>query len=144
MKEKKSLKESFKKAIIGLISMLPMLFAIILLLGIFDVYVTKEMISSLFIHNNFIDTIIGTTMGALLTGNPMISYILGGELTSAGISLYAVTAFVLSWVTLGVVQLPAEVEIFGLRFTTLRTILTFISTVLVSILTVSIHNWIIT
>lgn len=144
MKEKKSLKESFKKAIIGLISMLPMLFAIILLLGIFDVYVTKEMISSLFIHNNFIDTIIGTTMGALLTGNPMISYILGGELTSAGISLYAVTAFVLSWVTLGVVQLPAEVEIFGLRFTTLRTILTFISTVLVSIFTVIIHNWIIT
>lgn len=143
MKEKKSLKESLKKAIIGLISMLPMLFAIILLLGIFDVYVTQDMITSLFVHNNFIDTIIGTTMGAVLTGNPMVSYILGGELTSAGISLYAVAAFILSWVTLGVVQLPAEVEIFGIRFTTLRTIFTFISTVLVSILTVSIHNWII-
>ena len=143
MKEKKSLKESFKKAIIGLISMLPMLFAIILLLGIFDVYVTQDMLTSLFVHNNFIDTIIGTTMGAVLTGNPMVSYILGGELTSAGISLYAVAAFILSWVTLGVVQLPAEVEVFGMKFTALRTIFTFISTVLVSILTVSIHNWII-
>lgn len=143
MKEKKSLKESLKKAIIGLISMLPMLFAIILLLGIFDVYVTQDMLTSLFVHNNFIDTIIGTTMGAVLTGNPMVSYILGGELTSAGISLYAVAAFILSWVTLGVVQLPAEVEVFGMKFTALRTIFTFISTVLVSILTVSIHNWII-
>ncbi len=143
MKEKKSLKESLKKATIGLISMLPMLFAIILLLGIFDVYVTQDMLTSLFVHNNFIDTIIGTTMGAVLTGNPMVSYILGGELTSAGISLYAVAAFILSWVTLGVVQLPAEVEVFGMKFTALRTIFTFISTVLVSILTVSIHNWII-
>ena len=142
MKEKKSLKEAFIKALKGFISMLPMLFAIILLLGIFDVYVSKEMLLSLFTSNNFIDTIIGTFMGAVLTGNPMVSYILGGELLNSGISLFAVAAFILSWVSLGVVQLPAEVEIFGLRFTFIRTLLTFISTILISLLNVSIVNWI--
>ena len=81
-------------------------------------------------------------MGGVLTGNPMISYILGGELTDAGISLYAVTAFVLSWVTIGIVQLPAEVEIFGLKFVFIRTLLTFITTILVSLLTVATVNWI--
>lgn len=142
MKEKNNIKEAFKKSLIGFISMLPMLLAIILLLGIFDVYITKDILLSFFISNNFVDTITGTLLGGILTGNPMISYILGGELTDAGVSLYAVTAFMLSWVTIGVVQLPAEVEIFGFRFTFYRTIFAFITTILVSLLTVLTVNWI--
>ena len=122
--------------------MLPMLLAILLLLGIFDVYITKDIMLSFFISNNFVDTITGTLLGGVLTGNPMISYILGGELTDAGVSLYAVTAFILSWVTIGLVQLPAEVEVFGLRFTFYRTLFTFITTILVSLCTVSTVNWI--
>ncbi|WP_228711642.1 permease [Arcobacter arenosus] len=122
--------------------MLPILFAIILLLGLFDTYITNEILISLFTSNYFFDTVIGTSMGAVLTGNPMISYILGGELTTAGVSLFAVTAFILSWVSLGIVQLPAEVEIFGLRFTFLRTLLTFIFIILISFSTVLTLNWI--
>ena len=120
MKEKNNIKDAFNKSLKGFLSMLPMLLAILLLLGIFDVYITKDILLSFFISNNFIDTITGTLLGGVLTGNPMISYILGGELTDAGVSLYAVTAFILSWVTIGLVQLPAEVEIFGLRFTFYR------------------------
>lgn len=121
--------------------MLPMLLGILLLLGIFDVYITKDILLSFFISNNFVDTITGTLLGGVLTGNPMISYILGGELTDAGVSLYAVTAFILSWVTIGLVQLPAEVEVFGLRFTFYRTLFTFITTILVSLATVLTVNW---
>ena len=142
MKEKNNIKEAFNKSLKGFLSMFPMLLAILLLLGIFDVYITKDILLSFFISNNFIDTITGTLLGGVLTGNPMISYILGGELTDAGVSLYAVTAFILSWVTIGLVQLPAEVEIFGLRFTFYRTLFTFITTILVSLCTVSTVNWI--
>lgn len=142
MKEDITLIKSFKKAIVGLLSMLPMLLSIVLLLGIFDTYITKEMLSSLFISNDFVDTIIGTSLGAILTGNPMISYILGGELTKSGVSLFAVAAFVLSWVTLGVVQLPAELEIFGWKFTFYRTLLAFIFTILIALFTVLTHQWI--
>ena len=142
MKEKNNIKDAFNKSLKGFLSMFPMLSAILLLLGIFDVYITKDILLSFFISNNFIDTITGTLLGGVLTGNPMISYILGGELTDAGVSLYAVTAFILSWVTIGLVQLPAEVEIFGLRFTFYRTLFTFITTILVSLCTVSTVNWI--
>ena len=142
MKEKNNIKDAFNKSLKGFLSMLPMLLAILLLLGIFDVYITKDILLSFFISNNFVDTITGTLLGGVLTGNPMISYILGGELTDAGVSLYAVTAFILSWVTIGLVQLPAEVEIFGLRFTFYRTLFTFITTILVSLCTVSTVNWI--
>ena len=143
MEEKNRLKEAFKKAIIGFFSMLPMLFTIILLLGIFDVFITQDILSSLFVSNTFVDTIIGTSMGAVLTGNPMISYLLGGELSDAGVSIYAVTAFILSWVTLGVVQLPAEVEIFGIRFTFYRTLFAFIFSIIISFVTVITVSWII-
>ena len=142
MKEKNNIKEVFNKALKGFISMLSVLLAIILLLGIFDRYITKDILASFFISNNFIDTVTGTLMGGVLTGNPMVSYILSGELTAAGISFFAVTAFILSWVTLGVVQLPAEVEIFGFRFTFYRTLFTFITTILVSLATVLTTNWI--
>ena len=142
MKEKNNIKEVFNKALKGFISMLPVLLAIILLLGIFDRYITKDILASFFISNNFIDTVTGTLMGGVLTGNPMVSYILSGELTAAGISFFAVTAFILSWVTLGVVQLPAEGEIFGFRFTFYRTLFTFITTILVSLATVLTTNWI--
>ena len=142
MKEKNNIKDAFNKSLKGFLSMLPMLLAILLLLGIFDVYITKDILLSFFISNNFIDTITGTLLGCVLTCNPMIIYILGGELTDAGVSLYAVTAFILSWVTIGLVQLPAEVEIFGLRFTFYRTLFTFITTILVSLCTVSTVNWI--
>ena len=142
MKEKNNIKDAFNKSLKGFLSMFPKLLAILLLLGIFDVYITKDILLSFFISNNFIDTITGTLLGGVLTGNPMISYILGGELTDAGVSLYAVTAFILSWVTIGLVQLPAEVEIFGLRFTFYRTLFTFITTILVSLCTVSTVNWI--
>jgi uncharacterized membrane protein YraQ (UPF0718 family) len=142
LKEKNNIKEAVNKALKGFISMLPMLLAIILLLGIFDRYITKDILASFFISNNFIDTVTGTLMGGVLTGNPMVSYILSGELTAAGISFFAVTAFILSWVTLGVVQLPAEVEIFGFRFTFYRTLFTFITTILVSLATVFTTNWI--
>ncbi len=142
MKEKNNIKEAFNKSLKGFLSMFPMLLAILLLLGIFDVYITKDILLSFFISNNFVDTITGTLLGGVLTGNPMISYILGGELTDAGVSLYAVTAFILSWVTIGLVQLPAEVEVFGLRFTFYRTLFTFITTILVSLATVLTVNWI--
>jgi len=142
MEEKNNIKEAFNKSLKGFLSMFPMLMAILLLLGIFDVYITKDILLSFFISNNFVDTITGTLLGGVLTGNPMISYILGGELTDAGVSLYAVTAFILSWVTIGLVQLPAEVEVFGFRFTFYRTLFTFITTILVSLSTVLTVNWI--
>jgi uncharacterized membrane protein YraQ (UPF0718 family) len=116
-------------------SMIPLLLGIIGLVGLFQVVVTPEMLGSLFGGNPLMDTFVGTLTGAIAAGNPMISYILGGELLDQGISLYAVTAFILAWVTLGLVQLPAEVEVFGGRFTLLRNLLAFVFTMLTAVLT---------
>jgi len=113
-----------------------MLLSVIGLVGLFQVFITKEMLVSFFSGDPLLDTVIGTFSGAIAVGQPVVSYILGGELLEGGVSMYAVTAFILAWVTLGIVQLPAEVEVLGPKFTIYRNILALFSTLIVSILTV--------
>ncbi len=129
-----------KKAFIGFLATAPMILSIIGLIGLFEVFITKQMLSSLFTSNPIKDTVIGTFAGAIAVGQAMISYIIGGELLQQGISMYAVSAFILAWVTLGIVQLPAEAEVFGLKFTIYRNILAFVFTIIVSTATVFILN----
>ena len=124
-----------QKSSLVFLGMAPLLLGVIGLVGLFQVLVTPEMLASLFRGNPLADTLIGTLSGAAAAGNPVVSYLLGGELLAQGISLYAVSAFILSWVTLGFIQLPAEVEVFGGRFTLIRNLLAFVFTVLVAVLT---------
>jgi len=135
-KENKSFTKELKKATLGVISMLPMVFGIVGLVGLFLSFVSKESLTSIFSGNVISDTLAGTLAGAVAVGQAMISYIIGGELLSSGISLYAVAAFILSWVSLGFIQLPAEAEVLGVKLTLIRNILALISTILIAILTV--------
>lgn len=134
-KENPSFIQVLKKATFGFVSMSPMLLGVIGLVGIMQIYVTPEMIGSAFGKGMFIDTLIGTFAGAISSGNPSVSYVLGGELLKEGTSLFAVTAFILSWATLGFIQLPAEAAALGSRFTLYRNLLSLIATIIIAIAT---------
>ncbi len=137
----KQFQKHLKKAGRGMISMTPMIVGIVGLVGLFKGFVTQEMLASLFTGNPITDTLVGTAAGMVAVGQAMISYILGGELLDQGVSFYAVAAFVLAWVTLGVVQLPAEIEVFGGRFVLVRNILAFVSTILVATAAAGVTLW---
>ena len=136
-KDKKTIANSFYKAIKSFGTTLPILLGVILLLGLFSVFVSSEMISSVFTGGLLRDTVIGSLIGSISAGNPIISYIIGGELLKEQVSLFAVAAFIVAWVTVGVVQFPAEAAILGTRFATARNILCFILAIMVSIATVT-------
>ena len=127
-----AIKKSFK----NFLSLSPMILGIIGLVGIFKAFITPQMLSSLFVKNAFYDTFIGLLAGALAVGQAIISYILGGELLKDGVSMYGVSAFILAWVTLGIVQLPLEASVLGIKFTILRNILAAIFTFIISVATV--------
>ncbi|RLG34062.1 permease [Methanosarcinales archaeon] len=127
---------SFYKTFRSFTKELPILFGVILLLGLFKTFVTAQMITSVFTGNLSGDTVIGALIGSISAGNAIMSYIIGGELLKDGVSLFAVTAFIIAWVTVGLVQLPAEVAILGKRFAIFRNILSFIFAIFVSIATV--------
>ncbi|RLI63379.1 MAG: permease [Candidatus Asgardarchaeum californiense] len=127
---------SFSKAIKNFSLILPVLFGIILLLGLFKSYISQQMITSVFTGEISKDTILGSTLGSIFTGSPITSYIVGGELLKDGVSLLAVTAFVASWVTVGIIQLPAEAAILGKRFAITRNLLSFLFSMVIAVATV--------
>jgi len=128
--------KELKKALSVFIFMAPLLLGVIGLVGIIQTYITADIMASIFGWGIIGDTLIGTFSGAISSGNPAVSYLIGGELLEEGVSLYAVTAFILSWVTLGIIQFPAESEVFGFRFTLYRNLLSLISTIIIAIATV--------
>jgi len=130
------LKKSFFKGLNSFIAITPMLLGVLLLLGLFQNYITTEMLKTLFGFNTLSDILAGTLFGSISSGHPITSYIISEELIDSGVSLYAASAFVLAWVTLGIIQLPAELSVFGLKFTILKNLLTLLSTLLIAYLSV--------
>ena len=129
-------KEALEQTLKSLWMIMPMLVAVIGLIGLFEAMVTPEMLRGLFNGSTFKEIIVGILSGAVSVGQPFVSYAIGGELLHDGVSLYAVTAFILSFVTLGLVQLPLEWALFGTRFTLLRNLLSLLFAFLISVATV--------
>ena len=82
----------------------------------------------------FSDGLVGAGIGSISIGNPLVSYVLGGALLEQGISLMAVTALLVSWVTVGSIQLPAEIQTFGARFALLRNGISFVFALIIAFL----------
>jgi len=131
-----TIKKAFVGALKNFISTLPMIIAITGLIGLFQTYITPSMLSNLFGFSDISDTLIGTFTGAISSGNGAVSYVVAEGLKAQGVSIYALSAFILAWVTLGFIQIPAESSIFGVRFTLIRNILALFSTILISYLAV--------
>ena len=127
---------SFYKALKSFGTILPVLIGVILLIGLFKIYIPPKLISSVFTGELLRDTFFGSMIGSVSAGTPITSYIIGGELLKEGVSLFAVTAFVTAWVTVGIIQLPAEASILGKRFALMRNVLSFLFSILVTIATV--------
>jgi len=123
-------------------NLLPTLVGVVLLIGIFNAFVSQELISRVFSGNTALDTLWGASLGSILAGNPINSYVIGGELLEHGVSLFAVTALIIAWVTVGLVQLPAEIATLGRRFALARNAISFALSVAIAIVTVVVLNFV--
>ncbi|MBN2456598.1 MAG: hypothetical protein JXB29_08720 [Sedimentisphaerales bacterium] len=132
---------TIKSSLRQFFTLLPVLLGVVLLIGLLDTFISKELLLSIFSGNVAFDSLWGTCLGSVFAGNPINSYIIGGELLKYGISLFAVTAFIVSWVTVGLVQLPAEIAAFGKKFALLRNGMCFVMAIPVAILTGLIVNF---
>lgn len=113
----------------------PLLFGIIFLVGLVQAFFPSQVVSDIFHRNVFLDSFLGSVMGSIMVGNPITSYVIGGELLDQGVSLTAVTAFIVAWVSVGIVQFPAEATMLGRNFSLLRNSLSFLFSIFVAVLT---------
>jgi len=128
-------KKANQKTAKGILGMLPIIFGVILLVSIITVMIPKSVYNSFFTGNLVLDAIKGSVLGSALTGNPVTGYILGKGFIDAGVNMVAVTAFLVSWVTVGLVQLPAESLALGKKFALYRNSVAFVMAILVAIIT---------
>ena len=134
--DKKNIVSAFFKAFKSFGTSLPILLGVILVLGLCRAFVSVQMLSAVFTGELLRDTVIGALIGSIFAGNAVNSYIIGGELVRENISLIAITSFLVAWVTVGIIQFPAEATLLGRRFACFRNILGYILAILVSIATV--------
>ncbi|MGD9402910.1 MAG: hypothetical protein PVF95_11650 [bacterium] len=133
--KKKSWRQALRRAARQMKAMTPILLGVILLVGLFKTFVSEAWISTVFTGRSILDASFGAALGSVLAGNPVNSYVIGKGLLDVGVELAAVTAFILTWVTVGLVQIPAEIAALGARFTLIRTIVAFILSIPVACLT---------
>jgi uncharacterized membrane protein YraQ (UPF0718 family) len=129
-----------RKAALSLLNNLktsiPILVGVLLLIGLVTGSLPKEFFTRIFTGNRILDPLIGAVFGSVAAGNPLTSYLIGGELLKNGISLIAVIAFIVSWVTVGTVQLPAESLMLGKLFALVRNATSFVMAILIAMLTI--------
>jgi uncharacterized membrane protein YraQ (UPF0718 family) len=129
-------KESGRKTFNSFKATIPILIGVLLLISLFITAVPGEVFAGLFTGNVVTDSLVGAIFGSIMAGNPINSYIIGGELLKQGISLFAIIAFILAWVTVGIVQFPAESLMLGKRFATVRNLVSFCLCIVIALLTV--------
>jgi predicted Fe-Mo cluster-binding NifX family protein len=127
---------AFRKALRQFFSIIPVLIGVVLLVGLFRGFVSRNLLLTIFSGNVFQDTLWGACIGSLLSGNPVNSYVVGETLLKMGVSLFGAAALMLTWVNVGLLQLPVEISALGSRFALSRAIAAFLMAIVVSILTV--------
>jgi uncharacterized membrane protein YraQ (UPF0718 family) len=131
---------TLKNATLGFVKVSPMILAILILLGLMKTWVTPEMWTRVFDGVWWHDLITGTFTGTVAMGQAVVGYLVAGEFWKEGISLFAVTAFILAWTSVGIVQLPMEAALFGKRFTLYRNLIAFITIPILAGLTVLLYQ----
>lgn len=135
---KPTLFQALRRSYNQFMNLLPILLGVVLLLGLFNAFVSRESVSLMFSGHKVQDTLLGACMGSILAGNPINSYIIGGELLEHGVSLFAVTALMITWVTVGLVQLPAEIVALGRKFALVRNAISFVVAIIMAITAVGV------
>ena len=137
MRQMHPVKQDIKKTVTVFINILPIIVGMLLATSLVVTLFPGKITDGLFVNGNILDATLGAAVGSIAAGHPMASYLLGGELLANGVGLIAVTALLVSWVTVGIVQLPAETLMLGTRFAIYRNMISFFVAIVIAFVTVS-------
>ncbi len=135
-KTREDLRVALKTTGAEFLSIIPVLVTVILLIGLSETFMNRKFLLSIFSGEPLRDSLMGAFWGSILIGNPVNSYVIGDVLLKNGVSLYAVASFLTTWITVGFIQLPVEMDTLGARFAIARTLASVVVSVVVAYLTV--------
>ncbi|WP_129408749.1 hypothetical protein [Marinitoga lauensis] len=134
-KGNKELKKAIKKGNKNLIQNSIRIFSIFLIIGILQNFLSPEKVGDFLLNFSGIKGIItGLFTGAIMMGPPASGYPIAQYLFENNASVSLVSAFLLSWVMLGIIFLTYELQNFGKKFTIIRNVFSVISILVIAYL----------
>ncbi|WP_305907646.1 hypothetical protein Q9L42_014755 [Methylomarinum sp. Ch1-1] len=127
----------FEKSARTFINVLPIIVGMLLLTSLLITLFPEQFYAGLFGNGSLLDTLLAATIGSMTAGHPLASYLLAGEMLNGGVGLTAVTALLVTWVTVGMIQIPTEALILGARFAVYRNLIAFLMAIAIAFLTTS-------
>ncbi|PMP82125.1 MAG: permease [Caldisericum exile] len=131
-------KNKTKKALITTgkiaLNVLPVLFFIFILMGVIQLFVTKELVAKLLgTESGIWGILIGEIVGAVALIEPAAVFPFSCSLIAKGATYGVIYAFVSTAVLIGIATLPAEITFMGKKFTVVRNILSFVLIFLIAL-----------
>ncbi len=114
---------------------MPVLTGVVFLIGLADIIITEETLQAFF-RGGVLDLPVGVLFGTVMAGHALNSVIIGEQLFETGVGLMAVSAFMVSWVTIGVAYIAMEAAFLGKKFAFIKNILSILFAMIISFLTV--------
>jgi uncharacterized membrane protein YraQ (UPF0718 family) len=109
-----------------LIQVLPLLLLAMIVAGMVQVLIPHELISKwIGAESGIRGLLIGTVMGGITPGGPIVSMPIAAGLLRTGASLGTMVAFVTSWSLIAASRLPLEIGVMGWKFALIRLACTF-------------------
>jgi len=120
----KKIKQKILQTFSSIKELLPILIWVLLLVSLIN---NSDFINNLLksLDNNFISILIANIIASISAWNAINSYIIADWIWEFGNNIKIITTFLIAWVTVWIIQIPAEIYFFGKKFTIIRNILSF-------------------
>jgi uncharacterized membrane protein YraQ (UPF0718 family) len=116
--------------------MVTILPAIVILIGLFAVFVPKQMVADYLGHASGIKGfLLAILLGSLPTGPLYVAFPLAAAMLKKGARVANIIVFLTAWACIKLPQEMVELQFMGLRFTLLRFSLTAVAAILMGLLT---------
>lgn len=133
--DKKKVKDASKKSVKVFIQNSVRVYAVFVIIAILQKFISPEAVSSFLLRFNGLTGILaGALAGSVMMGPGATSYPIGQYLLSNGAGYAVVSAFLFTWVGIGVVSIPYEFKFLGKKFTVLRNSFTFVAAIFIALL----------
>lgn len=133
--DRNKFKDASKKSVKMFIQNSIRLFSIFVIIAILEKFLSPQAVSQFLLKfRGFTGIIVGALTGAVMMSPAATSYPIGQYLLAHNASLSLVSAFLFTWVGIGVVALPLEFKFLGKKFTLLRNSFTFVAAILIGVL----------
>ena len=125
----KNIKKNFFKTINGFKELIPMLFWIIVIIAMLKQAGIFENLNK-YVNNDFIWVLLSDIFGSISVWSAINSYIIAHNFGDINKYMLVISSFLIAWVTVWIIQIPAESYFFWKKFAILRNILAFLFAIL--------------